>query len=112
LFVCGAALQRSIAKKATLRCSACFVVLQRSGAKKGNGSVAAVAFFFFFFFMQRKKSPRLAKHCHPSQYQLLCLAHGGGPDYVALTSYSNKVLLLKGLLKSMVTLLALSIEFP
>jgi hypothetical protein len=51
------ALQRSIAKKATLRCKACFVALQRSGAKEGDDNNAAVAFFFFFF-VQHKKSQR------------------------------------------------------
>jgi len=35
---CGAALQRNIAKKATLCCSVYFVALQRSGAKEGDGN--------------------------------------------------------------------------
>ncbi len=69
---CGAALQGSIAKKATLRCSACFVALQRSGAKKGNGSNVTVAFFFFFF-VQRKKSQRRRRRQHSCRRLLLPL---------------------------------------
>ncbi len=41
----GAALHRSIAKKATLRCSACFA--RKKKEEEGDGSIATIAFFFF-----------------------------------------------------------------
>ncbi len=45
----GAALQCSIAKKATLRYNACFAALQRSGTKEGDDNNAATAFFFLLW---------------------------------------------------------------
>jgi hypothetical protein len=57
---CGVALQRSIAKKATLRCSICFAALQCNRAKEGDGSNATVAFFFFFVLQEKKGDGSIA----------------------------------------------------